>query len=36
MRIVVDTNVLSVAISRRSKFYPIWQAIQSLEKHTIS
>jgi len=29
MRIVVDTNVLSVAISRRSKFYPIWQAIRN-------
>ncbi len=26
MRVVLDTNVLSVAISRRSRFYPIWQA----------
>jgi len=29
MRIVLDTNVLSVAISRRSKFYPIWQAVRN-------
>ena len=28
MKIVLDTNVLSVAISRRSRFYPIWQAIR--------
>ena len=29
MKIVLDTNVLSVAISRRSKFYPIWQAVRN-------
>ncbi len=28
MKIVLDTNVLSVAIARRSRFYPIWQAIR--------
>ncbi|MBK6996688.1 MAG: putative toxin-antitoxin system toxin component, PIN family [Saprospiraceae bacterium] len=29
MRIVLDTNVLSVAISRRSKLYPIWLAVRN-------
>ncbi len=29
MKIVLDTNVLSVAISRRSRFYPIWQAVRN-------
>jgi putative PIN family toxin of toxin-antitoxin system len=29
MKIVLDTNVLLAAISRRSKFYPIWQAIRN-------
>lgn len=28
MKIVLDTNVPSVAIARRSRFYPIWQAIR--------
>ncbi len=28
MKIVLDTNVLVVAISRRSKYYPIWQALR--------
>ena len=29
MRIVLDTNVITVAISRRSKFYPIWQSLRN-------
>lgn len=29
MKIVLDTNVLSVAIARRSKFHPIWQGIRN-------
>jgi putative PIN family toxin of toxin-antitoxin system len=29
MRIVLDTNVISVAISRRSRLYPIWQALRN-------
>lgn len=28
MKIVLDTNVLTVAISRRSQFYPIWQGLR--------
>lgn len=27
-KIVLDTNVLSVAISRRSRFYPVWQGLR--------
>lgn len=27
MKIVLDTNVLVVSISKRSRFHPIWQAI---------
>ncbi|MBU6343121.1 MAG: putative toxin-antitoxin system toxin component, PIN family [Bacteroidetes bacterium] len=31
MKIVIDTNVLSVAIARRSQFYPIWQGLRNGE-----
>ena len=29
MRIILDTNVLSVAIARKSSLYPIWQAFRN-------
>lgn len=28
MKVVLDTNVLTVAISRRSRYYPIWQRLR--------
>ena len=28
MKVVLDTNVLAVVISRRSRFYPIWQSLR--------
>ncbi len=28
MKIVLDTNVLAVAISRRSRYNPIWQSLK--------
>lgn len=31
MRIVLDTNVLAVAVSRRSRYYPIWQSLRQGE-----
>ena len=31
MKIVMDTNVLSVAIARRSQFYPIWLSLRNGE-----
>jgi len=31
VKIVMDTNVLSVAIARRSQFYPIWQGLRNGE-----
>jgi uncharacterized protein len=29
MKVVLDTNVLAVIISRRSRFYPIWQSLRN-------
>ena len=29
MKVVLDTNVLTVAIARRSQFYPIWQGLRN-------
>lgn len=29
MKIVLDTNVLTVAIARRSLYYPIWQSLRN-------
>jgi len=31
VKIVMDTNVLSVAIARRSQFYPIWLSLRNGE-----
>lgn len=31
MRVVLDTNVLAVAVSRRSRYYPIWQSLRQGE-----
>ncbi len=28
MKVVLDTNVLAVAISRKSRYYPIWQSLR--------
>ena len=35
MKIVLDTNVLLVAIGKRSKYRPIWQAFLKGEIHLI-